>query len=336
MNWVTSHAVRPAVANMSIGGEDSPSLDAAVQRSINAGITYAVAAGNENANARTSSPADVSAAITVAAVDRRDRRAPFSNYGSLVDLFAPGVDITSAWWTSNTAAAVASGTSMATPHVAGAAALVLDAYPTMTPAQVRTFLVGKATAGTVTDLRGSPNRLLYVPAPADAPVIRTAAVTVLPGQAYRGALALTAARRGTWTLAAGRLPTGLALASTGVISGTAKAPGTATVTVRFVDYVPNTVTKVVTVAVPAAVITTGTLPEATAGRPYATRLSVADGRAGAWSLEAGELPAGLTLSASGLISGTPAEPTTASCTVRFADVWGATATAAVTLTVSQE
>jgi subtilisin family serine protease len=163
INWVTANAVRPAVANMSLGGGASTSIDNAVNNSINAGITYAIAAGNSNANACNSSPARVAAAITVGATSRTDARASFSNFGSCLDVFAPGVGITSAWRTSNTATNTISGTSMAAPHVAGVAAVILAAHPTFTPAQLRTQLVNAATTGVVTNPgSGSPNRLLFL------------------------------------------------------------------------------------------------------------------------------------------------------------------------------
>ncbi len=164
VNWVTANAARPAVANMSLGGGYSYALNLAVRASIAAGITYVVAAGNENFGACWFSPASVSAAITVGATDRRDRRASFSNYGKCLDLFAPGVGIRSAWHTGNRATAVLDGTSMAAPHVAGAAAMILQRYPHGSPAAVRDLLVKRTTKGKITDRRkGSPNRLLYVP-----------------------------------------------------------------------------------------------------------------------------------------------------------------------------
>jgi subtilisin family serine protease len=162
IDWVTANAVKPAVANMSLGGPASATLDAAVKRSIASGVTYAVAAGNDNAKACTQSPARTPAAITVGATDNSDARASFSNYGSCLDIFAPGVRITSSSRTSDTGTAMMSGTSMASPHVAGAAALVLGAWPTLTPAKVRDYLVAQATAKVTHAGAGSPNRLLYV------------------------------------------------------------------------------------------------------------------------------------------------------------------------------
>ncbi|MCC7382139.1 MAG: S8 family serine peptidase [Deltaproteobacteria bacterium] len=162
IDWVTAHGGRPAVANMSLGGGASASLDQAVARSIAAGITYAVAAGNETADACTRSPARTAEAITVGASDASDQRAWFSNFGPCVDLFAPGLDITAPWFTSDTATVTISGTSMATPHVAGAAAAYLSANPGADPAAVRDTLVENTTREHLTDVRaGSPNALLH-------------------------------------------------------------------------------------------------------------------------------------------------------------------------------
>ncbi|MGW2018802.1 S8 family peptidase [Streptomyces sp. NPDC001927] len=167
VDWVTANAVKPAVANMSLGGGANTSLDDAVKRSIASGVTYAVAAGNGNflglpARACNYSPARVPEAITVGATDSADKRASFSNYGTCVDLFAPGVSITSAWKDNDTATNTISGTSMASPHTAGVAALYLSTNPTATPAQVSTALVNNATPGKVGNpLSGSPNKLLH-------------------------------------------------------------------------------------------------------------------------------------------------------------------------------
>ncbi|MDP9798024.1 subtilisin family serine protease [Catenuloplanes nepalensis] len=161
VDWVTRNAVKPAVVNMSLGGSTSASLDDAVQRSINSGVTYVLAAGNENKDACASSPARLPAGITVGASDSNDARASFSNWGSCLDIFAPGAKILSDARTGDTSTTTMSGTSMAAPHVAGAAALVLGANPQATPQQVRDALVGAATPGKVTGVNGSPNRLLY-------------------------------------------------------------------------------------------------------------------------------------------------------------------------------
>ncbi|WP_328677771.1 S8 family peptidase [Streptomyces sp. NBC_00322] len=167
IDWVTANAKKPAVANMSLGGGVNTSLDNAVKKSIASGVSYAIAAGNGNflglpANACNYSPARVPEAITVGATDNTDRRASFSNYGTCLDLFAPGVNITSSWKDSDTATNTISGTSMATPHTAGVAALYLATHATATPSQVRDALVNGATTGKVQDPRtGSPNKLLY-------------------------------------------------------------------------------------------------------------------------------------------------------------------------------
>ncbi|WCD86543.1 Extracellular serine proteinase [Streptomyces xanthophaeus] len=169
LEWLVKDAARrpgtPAVANMSMGGTRSAALDKAVKRAVAAGITVTVAAGNDGRDACGGSPAAVPQALTVGATDAGDRRAAFSNHGPCVDLSAPGVAVTSAWRGSPTATARSSGTSMAAPHVAGAAALVLAASPASTPAQVAEALVRGAVPDGITGLpAGTPNLLLHTPA----------------------------------------------------------------------------------------------------------------------------------------------------------------------------
>jgi subtilisin family serine protease len=161
IDWVTAHHLNPAVVNMSIGSGASVAMDEAIERSVASGVTYAVAAGNDTGDACLGSPARSASALTVAASDRTDRRASFSNYGSCVDLFAPGVDVPSAYNTMDTAAVSLSGTSMASPHVAGAAALFLQVNKSASPQAVATALTSKATRGAILDAVNSPNLLLY-------------------------------------------------------------------------------------------------------------------------------------------------------------------------------
>jgi subtilisin family serine protease len=169
INWaINNHTTRPAVANMSLGGGISTSLDAAVQNAVNDGIVMCVAAGNSNQDASLSSPARVSSAITVGATGSRsiltnyDDRADYSNYGSIVDIFAPGSNITSAWYTSTTAKNTISGTSMATPHVTGVAALYKSINTGASPSTVEGALKAASTKGIITGLpTGTLNNLLY-------------------------------------------------------------------------------------------------------------------------------------------------------------------------------
>lgn len=166
VDWVSGNAIKPAVANMSLVGGSSRSLDTAVNNSITVGVTYIVAAGNSNADACCYSPAKVTAAVTVGAATSTDDRASYSNYGACLDLFAPGSAITSAWISGVSATNTISGTSMATPHVAGAAALYLEKYPTALPNTVRNAIVDSAVLNKVTNAgTKSPNLLIQVTTP---------------------------------------------------------------------------------------------------------------------------------------------------------------------------
>jgi subtilisin family serine protease len=258
IDWVTANAIKPAVANMSLGGSANSSIDTAVNNSINAGITYAVAAGNGNLlgvrqDACNYSPARVPAAITVGATQNTDAAASFSNYGTCVDILAPGVNITSAWYTGNTATNTISGTSMASPHVAGAAALVLAANPTWTPQQVRDALVANATPDVVTNPgTGTPNRLLYVTGDSNPPTddfsvsVSPTAGSTTPGGSVTATVstATTSGSAQSVSLSATGLPSGATASfnpatvtsggsSTLTIATSASTPpGTYTVTIR--------------------------------------------------------------------------------------------------------
>ncbi|WP_247040888.1 S8 family serine peptidase [Arthrobacter rhizosphaerae] len=208
LDWVAAHHApgTPAVVNMSLGGSVSSMVDSAVQGVINDGVTAVVAAGNSSVDACNSSPARAPQALTVAATDSSDRQASFSNFGACVDLYAPGVGILSAGFGSTTASVTMNGTSMATPHVAGVAAVLLSRTPSSTPADVAAKVLATATPGVVAAAgAGTPNRLLFsdpapAPAPAPAPVV---APTVTAYGPAKNAMAVPVGSNATATFSTG-------------------------------------------------------------------------------------------------------------------------------------
>jgi subtilisin family serine protease len=254
VDWLTEHAEKPAVANMSIGGVHSDALDAAVTASAASGVTYVVAAGNEHADACLSSPADVPVAITVGATDARDARAGFSNEGACLDLFAPGVAVVSAYNSNDTSTATLSGTSMAAPLVAGAAAMVLSEHPTFTAQQVGNYLTAKSTRGKVTDRgTGSPDKLLYVsagpPVTSARPIVSSPTLAEgVVGDRYIDLLQTTDMLDGTWAVTRGSLPHGLTM-SDGLVTGTPTGPGRATFTAQYTDSVWYTSSRAITLTI---------------------------------------------------------------------------------------
>ena len=213
VDFVTSdhQAGQPAVANMSLGGGLSSALDTAVSNSIADGVTYAIAAGNSNVDACTTSPADVPSAITVGATTITDARASFSNFGTCLDIFAPGNNITSSWNTSDTATNTISGTSMATPHVTGVAALFLETNPTASPATVTAAIVNNSTLNKVTSAgTGSPNRLLLslltgAPPPTPTPM-PTPGAELLQNRGFESGNVTWVATAGVITNSTGQTP----------------------------------------------------------------------------------------------------------------------------------
>ncbi len=186
IDWAAGTTNRPAVANLSLGSSKSTTVNAAVAGAYAKGISMVVAAGNSNADACQYSPSSEPTAITVGATTNSDARASYSNFGTCVDVFAPGSNITSAWYTGTTATNTISGTSMASPHVAGIVALALQANPLATPANIARFIIDNATLGKVTSAgTGSPNRLAFSLASGAPGVSQSVSIKNLAGSAKK-------------------------------------------------------------------------------------------------------------------------------------------------------
>jgi hypothetical protein len=241
IDWVIAHHIAgtPAVANMSLGGRRSSAIDIAVQSAVADGVVFVVAAGNSTADACQTSPAGEPLAITVGATTSADARSSFSNYGSCVDVFAPGSSITSAWYTSTTASNTISGTSMASPHVAGVAALGLEISPNSSVAQICNWITSTATQGVISNAgSGSPNLLVYSrlsasPTSASAPLITAPTSTAPPTTAPTSTLPTT-------TVPAGNAEEPESTAST-VPQPTATAPAAVLEKVQSVNRMVNPV-----------------------------------------------------------------------------------------------
>ncbi|MEQ4300056.1 proprotein convertase P-domain-containing protein [Plantactinospora sp. B6F1] len=316
IDWVTGDhdPGEPAVANMSLGGPTSSTIDTAVENAIADGVSFAVAAGNEEGDACDSSPASAPNAITVAAtggdeegIGRNDERASFTNWGSCVDIFAPGVAITSSTIDSNTSSDTWNGTSMASPHVAGAAALVLAQNPTFTPRQVRDHLVGNGTTGAVINPGpGSPNVLLHVenaaPAEHDFSVsVSPAAGSTPPGGSLTATVntTVTAGDPQPVTLTASGLPAGAtaSFAPASITSG-----GSSTLTINVAGSTPPG---------SYSVTVTGTGTEATRAATYALTVQGPPGCSGS-NDTATPIPDASSVESTITISGCSAVPSTTS------------------------
>ena len=340
INWaVEDLKARPGtrgVINLSLGGSLSASLNEAVNNAVRLGVTVVVAAGNQDVDACSTSPASASLAITVAATASDDSRASFSNYGPCVDIFAPGVGIKSAWFLGGYASM--SGTSMAAPHVAGAVAVLAGQQPGATASTLTSQILSNATTGVVQGASGSKstvNKLLWV-APETVTAMSLAALPVVMAKSsFSVPLSVTGGSAPYRWSAVGRLPRGISLSSGGVLSGSLRSATAISFTVSVVDNAGRSLTQQMTLNVVAPLtVSTRKLPKASLNSPFSSSLGASGGSGSyTWS-SSGALPPGLTLAPNGTISGAPTAGGSYSFTAMVTDTFGFTASKAYSITVS--